>query len=104
MGCPAAASRALRWALVRSAEAAGVSLEIHRAEAKAWASNTFDGARHLVLLGASTSKALQGWLESLPGTDVLMGGHLVADLQVPGILSGDGCTTAMLEILTVEDR
>lgn len=98
------AATLLERALGASARAAAVAVAVTGARARAWASATFAGARHEVMLAGERSTAADAWLAALPEADLPLRGHLVADLSVMRVArSGDGFTAA-IEVLTVEDR
>ena len=75
-------SAILSRALCRAADAAGVRVEVVAASASDWASATFVGARHQMRLAASASPALDAWLALLPTADIVMPGHVLAELSV----------------------
>jgi len=100
---PDAATR-LERALLESARAAGCPLALRTSDMKRWASATFTGARHLLVLAGDASPALDGWIASLPEAEFALRHHLVADMVVQSVArAGDGVTIG-LEVLTVEER
>ncbi|WP_313535531.1 hypothetical protein [Sphingomonas sp.] len=68
-----------------------------------WASVTFSGARHRMLLELDGSIVAQAWLVALPELELPLRGHLVADLQAGSVKSADGVLHAAIEALTVEE-
>ena len=89
-------------ALYRSACAAGCPLEIADSDWVRWASATFTGARHTIRWTALPSPALDAWLAALPDADLLLRGHLVADIHVAGLTRDSSGVTIELEALTIE--
>ncbi len=91
-------------ALIASATAAGCAVTIPAFDTRRWASATFVGAQHTLMLSASASPGLKAWIAALPEAEFALRGHLVADLLVSRV-ARDGETVAVdLEILTVEER
>jgi hypothetical protein len=68
-----------------------------------WASATFSGARHRLLLELDASVVAQAWLVALPELELPLSGHLVADLHVATVETTDGVLCAAIEALTVEE-
>ncbi|MET3710919.1 hypothetical protein ABIC65_001621 [Sphingomonas trueperi] len=68
-----------------------------------WASVTFSGARHRLLLELDASVVAQAWFVALPELELPIRGHLVADLQVGAVETVDGVLRAAVEALTVEE-
>ena len=86
-----------------AAEAAGVAIDVRDSVATPWASATFNGARHRLII-ASDDAGFDAWLAGLPEADLPLRGHLVADLAVADpALPAEG-RTATIEVLTVEER
>ena len=98
------AATLLARALLASAEQAGCPIAIPAADWTRWASVTFNGARHLLTLAAHASPALDAWLIALPEAEFALRGHLVADLTVESVHREGDAVTALLEVLTVEER
>lgn len=99
-----AADARLRRALVASATRASAAVIITRSDASRWASATFNGARHELVLAATASEAVERWLSDLPEADLPLPGHLVADLKIVAMAQSEQALTVTLEVLTVEDR
>lgn len=100
---PNAATLLVR-ALGKSAEEAGCPLFPVQSDWTRWASATFTGARHVLVLAAAPGPALDAWLAELPERDLPMRGHLLADIAVTSV-HGDGLRVEIaLEALTVEER
>lgn len=91
-------------ALVAGAARAGCPIELLSAEWTRWASATFSGARHALRLGGPSGPALEKWLEELPEAEIVLRGHIVADLTIDGVQRNLDHTFANIEALTVEDR
>lgn len=68
-----------------------------------WASVTFTGARHRLVLAASDTPALRAWLAALPELDLPLSGHLVADLAVETEEPCGEVLHVSLAVLTVEE-
>ena len=67
-------------------DAAGVTVRIVRSDATRWASATFAGARHeLVLRGQTQARRSTHWLAALPEAELPLRGHLVADLKIVAV-------------------
>ncbi|MBX9796912.1 MAG: hypothetical protein K2Y03_08515 [Sphingomonas sp.] len=67
-----------------------------------WASATFTGARHQLVLQAPPSDALDAWLGTLGEAEIALPGHLVADLHLDHVARGAERVEATLAVLTVE--
>lgn len=93
----------LERALLESARAAGCPLVVHASAMTRWASATFIGAKHLVVLAGEASPALDAWLAALPEAEFALRDHLVADVILLSLLREAGAAAMMLEILTVEE-
>lgn len=93
----------LERAILAHAAAAKLSIRIVAATATRWASATFTGARHEILLEAEGDAGVQAWLDRLDDADLPVRGHLVADLAVVRTERTSARLAATLEILTVED-
>lgn len=68
-------------------------------EAEPWASVTFSGARHLVLVECTSLEAVIDLVGALPDHPFSVPGHIMIDAT--GLASG---TAVAIELLTVEDR
>ncbi len=93
----------LERALIAAAAAEGCSLRIVEARWVPWASVTFSGARHHLVLVLDASVVAQAWFVALPDLELPISGHLVADLQVATVETVDGVLRAAIEALTVEE-
>ena len=89
-------------ALYRDSCSAGCALEIVESDWVRWASATFTGARHAMRWTALPSAKLDRWLAALPEADLLLRGHLLADLQVVAIARTPEGVTIDLEALTLD--
>lgn len=94
----------LERALLRQAVQAGIDLSIVSASWTRWASATFVGARHDLLLSAAPSPALDAWVADLPEADFTLRDHLVADLTVESRTRIGDRVELRIGVLTVEDR
>ncbi|WP_374944872.1 hypothetical protein [Sphingomonas sp.] len=72
----------LARALLATAAAAGCAVRIVSATERSWASATFVGARHALSVEGVDSAALDGWLSALHDADLVLPGHMVADVSV----------------------
>lgn len=94
----------LERALLRHAALRGVDLSIVSASWTRWASATFAGARHELLLAAAPSPALDAWIADLPEAEFALRGHLVADLTVESRTRVGDRVELKIGVLTVEER
>ncbi len=94
----------LERALLRQAEVAGIDLSIVSAGWTRWASATFVGARHDLLLAAPPTPTLDAWAADLPEAEFALRGHLVADLKVESRTHICDRVELRIGVLTVEDR
>ncbi len=94
----------LERALLRYAAQRGIDLSIVSAGWTRWASATFAGARHELLLTATPSPALDAWVADLPEAEFVLRGHLVADLTVESRTRVGDRIEVRIGVLTVEDR
>ncbi|HEX8485688.1 hypothetical protein [Sphingomonas sp.] len=72
----------LARALVAMAQSGGCTIRIASASERPWASATFVGARHALIVEAADSPALHTWLGTLAEAEFGLPGHLVADVSV----------------------
>lgn len=93
----------LKRALVRSAEAAGGSIEIVEDDFTAWGSATFSGGQHLVKIAGVRSDALDRWLEGLGACELAVPGQLVASMAVIATHRRGVRTDAHIQAMTVAD-
>lgn len=98
------AATLLGRALVAASECAGCPVSLAEADWTRWASATFVGARHNVVLVGTHSPALDAWLAALPEAEFALRGHLVADLKLVRVRRAGAALTAEIEVLTVEER
>lgn len=86
-------ARQLLRALERSAAAAGCTVELRHEALTHWASATFTGAQHrVVVLGHASA-----WLTGLAETELPLHGHYVASLAIE-----PGDAAAILTVLVLE--
>lgn len=97
------AGTVLQRALMRESKAAGCVVTIADARTTRWASATFTGAQHRLSLDAADDAALEMWLGGLDDADIVLRGHLLADIAVIEIVRTDGRATVTVEALTVEE-
>lgn len=93
----------LERALIAAAAAEACVLLIVEARWVPWASVTFNGARHRLTVQLDESLVAKAWLVALPGLELGISGHLVADLHVATFAATDGVLCATIEALTVEE-
>lgn len=93
----------LEAALIAAAAARGCGATVIEAGWTGWASVTFTGARHRILLEMDATAAAEQWLAGLPDQELALRGHLLADLHVLAIEDHHGRRRATLEALTVEE-
>jgi hypothetical protein len=67
-----------------------------------WASVTFAGARHTVMLEAPATPAVERWLADLPEAEFSLPGHLVADIAIVAMSATAERLSVTIEALTVE--
>ncbi|WP_066664729.1 MULTISPECIES: hypothetical protein [unclassified Sphingomonas] len=104
MSCGPDAGVLLERALPRHAARCGIDLSIVSAGWTRWASATFAGARHELLLAAAPSPALDAWIAELPEAEFALRGHLVADLTVESRSRVGDRVEIKVGVLTVEER
>lgn len=98
------AATLLERALLADAARTGVIVTVTEARSTRWASATFAGARHEMLLEGSRGPAADAWLGGIEEADLPIRGHLVADLKLIRVERSGAGFTAALEVLTVEER
>ncbi len=96
------AATLLKRALERDADAAGCDVGVAMVEMTRWASATFTGARHRIVLTLRDDPRAETWLGGLGEADLPIRGQLVADLATIATSRQHGMTIATLEALTVE--
>ena len=89
-------------ALLRDAAARGCAVDAEIGASTHWASATFTGARHRLMLRGASGAVLDAWLAGLPEAELPLRRHLVADVAVLAIRRGGGLLSAEIEALTVE--
>ncbi|WP_448663649.1 hypothetical protein ACG3SL_02945 [Sphingomonas sp. CJ20] len=94
----------LARALVAAADAAGCPVMLVEGDWTRWASATFVGARHVLVLRGPCGTALDRWIAGLPDAELALRGHLVADLTIAGVTRTPEGATIRVEALTVEER
>lgn len=98
------AATQLERALVAMGAAAGCAPVLRAADWTRWASATFTGARHRIVLALPDSPVARRWLADLPEAEFGLGGHLVADLVLASQRRDSDGITVEIEVLTVELR
>lgn len=104
---PTAAGAELRRALNASFAGFGAAVTFESLTSRPWASITFAGERHAVVLclpGPGAQAAVDAFLDGLEDREFALRGHIVADIGATGIRrDGDGQIRLMIEALTIED-
>jgi hypothetical protein len=90
-------------ALRNNALSAGVTMHVATIACTPWASATFVGTQHLLMIAADPVPGLRDWTDSLPEAEFVIRGHIVADLAIDRVESIDGRQHATLAILTLID-
>jgi hypothetical protein len=102
-----AAGAELRRALRGSFVALGAAVTFESLISRPWASITFSGERHKLVLclpGPGAEAAVEAFLDGLADREFALRGHVVADIEATGMeRDGDGEVRLMLEALTVEE-
>lgn len=102
-----AASAELRRALGVVFVGFGAAVTFESLTSRPWASITFAGERHKLVLrlpGPGAQAAVDAFLDGLADREFALRGHIVADIEATGIeRDGDGQIRLTLEALTVED-
>ena len=102
-----AASAELRRALGVVFVGFGAAVTFESLTSQPWASITFAGERHKLVLrlpGPGAQAAVDAFLDGLADREFALRGHIVADIEATGIeRDGDGQLRLTLEALTVED-
>lgn len=91
-------------AVERSAAAAGLAVRLNAYSTQRWASATFEGGKHQILIDADPSEQLHAWARGLCPDLKVGGGHLVADLVVRGAQTVGAREHLTIDALTVEER
>lgn len=91
-------------AAVRGRFSAGFHLE--QVKTRAWASASFNGARHEMTFrveGPGAEDEIEAFLDGLAPRSIRLDGHLLADIAVTASERRPGFARASLEVLTVDD-
>ena len=92
----------LERALVTAAARASYDLAIVAHQARRWASATFTGVQHEIVVTAPRGIGFGDWVAALPEAELPIPGHLVASLAVDRI-EDDGTHIALtLTVLIIE--
>lgn len=94
------AGRRLARALRQSAATAGLDALVLSANERPWASATYTGAHHQIVLGIPAGPCRHRWLAGLAEVDLPMRGQIALP---PAILTADD-ERVMLEIVTLESH
>lgn len=97
--CPA---RRLEQALTASAIGAGICVQIDAHRTIAWYSATFAGDRHQLEARATSCARLDRWLSSVPTLDIILPGHLLAELSIAHCERIGAVTRFRIDGVTVE--
>lgn len=97
------AARQLERALIAGAAKAGCRVAVTVLDSIPWASVTFSGARHEIVLSGAASLAMDRWAHGIGEAEFALRGHLVADARVMRIERREGGATVALEFLTLEE-
>lgn len=103
MAAKIATGTALVGAIQANAKRAGVDITLVSSDWTRWASASFTGARHQLVVAAAESPEMDTWLTEMPEGEYPIRGHLVADMLVQSVGRADGVATISLEALTVEE-
>ena len=102
-----AAGAELRRALRDCFGALGAAVTFEKVTSRPWASITFAGERHRLVLrlpGPGAEAAVEGFLDGLEEREFPMRGHILADIEAAGFeREAEGQIRLTLEALTVED-
>lgn len=102
-----AAGAELRRALGVDFVNLGAAVTFDSLTSRPWASITFAGERHRLVLslpGPGAQAAVDAFLDGLEDREFALRGHVVADIEATGIeRDADGQIRLTLEALTVED-
>ena len=85
----------------------GAAITFEALTSRPWASITFSGERHRLVLclpGPGAQAAVDAFLDGLEDRDFALRGHILADIEAAGVQrDADGQIRLTLEALTVED-
>lgn len=84
---------------------AGPGWEVMEGDLTPWASATFIGARHRVVLaldGEDAVERAEALAVVLPDADFAIAGHVVADLAVDAVVTEEEGARMILSVLTIE--
>lgn len=94
-------------AIRTSAFAAGCPVAVESIGGRPWASATFQGTRHRIVLTARDVPGLRSWINTLPEAEFAIRGHVVADLAVEEVAwtqdTPDASAWITLAMLTLID-
>ncbi|WP_174285448.1 hypothetical protein [Sphingomonas bacterium] len=91
-------------ALRAQAMAAGVVIAVRSIATRPWASATFVGTCHRIAIEAEPGDTFDRWIATMPESEWIVRGHLVADLIVDRIIRDAGIASVSISILTIEDN
>jgi hypothetical protein len=102
-----AAGAELKRALSANFVTVGAPVTFESLTSRPWASITFAGERHALVLclpGPGAQAAVDAFLDGLEDREFALRGHVLADIEAVGIRrDADGQIRLSLEALTVED-
>jgi hypothetical protein len=81
---PDVATRLLR-ALHAGAAASGTAFEVTETVSRPWASATFSGEQHHLVIQADPIPGFRSWLAALPDAELPLRGHILADLAIDAV-------------------
>jgi hypothetical protein len=90
----------LMQALLADAAAAGCAARELSATAHDWASATFIGAQHRIVV-AVAGEGAAGWIGGLPEAELRLWRHIVADLTIDAVAVADGEHVVTIGALTL---
>ena len=89
-------------ALLRALAASGPGFAVRSASSRGWASATFTGDRHVMVVEAADTPVLAAWLNTLAEAEWTLPRLLVADLAVTAVSRADGRARVTIEALTLD--
>jgi len=103
---PLAADELTRVLCASFAGLAGTAAAVEELTSRSWASATFSGERHRLVLrlqGDNAAAAADGFLDGLSEREFELDGHILADIALVGAERAGIPVRLILEALTVEE-